>query len=414
MAGSFRSNRTAKFKKLSYYNLLKRICIAILILLLARSLVLSKEYWPGKIEFFVSDLSGHTVIKRGKNSLLIPASTLKIATGMCALELLGKNFRFRTDFYLDKEENLYIKGFGDPFLVSEEVERVCNILKRMGIKKIRNIFIDSTLFNIDGPPPGADGGRDPYQALNSAFAVNFNSVSLKITKKGRIFSGERQTPLTSCARRLAKLLKRKGRFRVAFKDPKRAMIHGGEIFKYFFQKIGVRVYGRIGFRKLPQYAVPITIFSSFTLEQLLQKMLYYSNNFMANQILLYLGAVKLSPPSNYQRGAYVLSKFLRERIGWHKFRVVAGSGLSRENRVRPSDMVKLLKFFYPQKFLLPKKYGVYAKTGTLKGLQTLAAYVPTKKGTMLVFFSYKGKGKRDMRAWMVRKIRRLFPSRSTN
>ena len=61
---------------------------------------------------------------------LTPASTLKIYTTSCALELLGSDFRYSTylehDGYIDEcgvlHGNIYITGTGDPTLGSDRFE----------------------------------------------------------------------------------------------------------------------------------------------------------------------------------------------------------------------------------------------------------------------------------------------------
>ena len=51
--------------------------------------------------------------------LLVPASVLKYATALAALHYLGPDFSYSTEFYLDENHSLIIKGSGDPYLVSE-------------------------------------------------------------------------------------------------------------------------------------------------------------------------------------------------------------------------------------------------------------------------------------------------------
>ncbi len=48
-----------------------------------------------------------------------PPST-KLVTSWLALEVLGADYRFETRFYLDAKRVLYVKGGGDPYLISEE------------------------------------------------------------------------------------------------------------------------------------------------------------------------------------------------------------------------------------------------------------------------------------------------------
>ncbi|MCI5224306.1 MAG: hypothetical protein D3924_16965 [Candidatus Electrothrix sp. AR4] len=60
----------------------------------------------------------------------VPASLFKIPTALAALTILGPEYRFKTRFYMDSEENLYIEGFGDPLLISEEIILVFDALKK--------------------------------------------------------------------------------------------------------------------------------------------------------------------------------------------------------------------------------------------------------------------------------------------
>ncbi|OKY75133.1 MAG: hypothetical protein BM485_09135 [Desulfobulbaceae bacterium DB1] len=65
-----------------------------------------------------------------EEKLFVPASILKIVTALGALHILGPDFRFHTEFYLSPDNDLYIKGFGDPFLTSEEITNKVRLCKR--------------------------------------------------------------------------------------------------------------------------------------------------------------------------------------------------------------------------------------------------------------------------------------------
>ena len=67
---------------------------------------------------------------KDENPLLIPASILKLATALAALHYLGPDFRYQTNFYLSERGSLGIKGFGDPFLVSEELRKISQKIPR--------------------------------------------------------------------------------------------------------------------------------------------------------------------------------------------------------------------------------------------------------------------------------------------
>ena len=65
----------------------------------------------------VADSEGRIVISKNENTELVPASILKLLTSLIAFRYLGPDFRYATEFYLDKYSNLKIKGFGDPLLI---------------------------------------------------------------------------------------------------------------------------------------------------------------------------------------------------------------------------------------------------------------------------------------------------------
>ena len=70
----------------------------------------------------VVDPNGSIVISKNDTKKLIPASILKIFTSLVALHYLGPDYRYQTEFFIDHNSNLKIKGYGDPRLISE-IER---------------------------------------------------------------------------------------------------------------------------------------------------------------------------------------------------------------------------------------------------------------------------------------------------
>ena len=62
---------------------------------------------------------GRVLLAANADRQLVPASILKVLTALSALHYLGPDFRFQTDFYLDGDDNLIVRGSGDPLLVSE-------------------------------------------------------------------------------------------------------------------------------------------------------------------------------------------------------------------------------------------------------------------------------------------------------
>jgi D-alanyl-D-alanine carboxypeptidase len=65
----------------------------------------------------VADAKGRILFSKDADKKLVPASSLKILTALVALHYLGPDYRFTTEFYLDKNLNLKIKGYGDTLFI---------------------------------------------------------------------------------------------------------------------------------------------------------------------------------------------------------------------------------------------------------------------------------------------------------
>ncbi len=69
----------------------------------------------------VLDKDGKELVARNADKPFVPASVAKVVTAWLAMETLGGDYRFKTEFYLDDNRVLYVRGGGDPFLISEEL-----------------------------------------------------------------------------------------------------------------------------------------------------------------------------------------------------------------------------------------------------------------------------------------------------
>src|SRR5690349_2048615 len=68
--------------------------------------------------YVIDAKTGNVVFDKNSQIGLADASTQKIVTAATAFELLGKDFRYKTDFGIIGNSNLYIKPTGDPTLGS--------------------------------------------------------------------------------------------------------------------------------------------------------------------------------------------------------------------------------------------------------------------------------------------------------
>ena len=330
----------------------------------------------------------------------IPASTLKIATALAALGVLGSDYRFKTELYVSPSADLTIRGYGDPFLVSEELEALIDELSSSGKlpKTIRNVYLDSTAF-ADVTIPGIAASLNPYDASNAALAVNFNTIYVEVERSGRIRSAESQTPLTPLGRRLAaKLSAGKHRINIS-RDSGVPVRYVGELVRAFLERKGHVVSGEVSVRPLADPVVePVLVYrNSRTLEEVVSSMMLYSNNFIANQVLMVLGLEKEGEPATLEKGVRRLEAFLTDEVGLDaaEFQVVEGSGISRQNRFTPLALAEVVRAFRPYRHLLARQGDVPLKTGTLSGVYALAGYLPSERPLCFVILLNQHKNHRD-------------------
>jgi D-alanyl-D-alanine carboxypeptidase/D-alanyl-D-alanine-endopeptidase (penicillin-binding protein 4) len=328
----------------------------------------------------VLDAHGQTVLAQHAAMPLMPASTTKLATAWMALTHWGVEHRFRTHFYLDEATQiLWVKGSGDPYLVSEELDVVARNLKQKGLKQIKGIGIDTSLFQPDLVLPGTGTTDNPYDAVPTAVSANFNTVAVR-KAGGQVLSAEAHTPLTAYAESLAGSI-RSGELRVnTGPNPHNAEKYFAELLVAFLQKNGVAVSSQIVFGQVPSLAVLYTHVNSKTLGEIVRSMLKYSTNFVANQLILMLSAENYKRPANATDVQRYMEETLSRRFGWKNFSLADGAGLSRHNRLSPQQLTELLQALRDWKHLLPEiEPGIYAKSGTLNGVSALAGYL-VKRG----------------------------------
>ncbi len=151
----------------------------------------------------------------------------------------------------------------------------------------------------------------------------------------------------------------------------------------------------------------LAVHRSRPLADLLRTMNKESDNLYAEQVLKALGAERVGPPGSAEKGLRSVKAFL-DTLGVNpeEFRLVDGSGLSRSNAVSPEVLVNVLAWMYRQFKLSPEfvsslpvagedgtlahRLGQFsrlsrAKTGTLKGVSSIAGYAVNRRGEVLAF-----------------------------
>ncbi len=325
------------------------------------------------------------VVQFRGEELFIPASTLKILTCLAALETLGRNYRFETRFFLDQDNNLYIQGFGDPFLTSETVLDIGVELRKRGVKNLESIYLDDSNFNLLTTTPGSKNTSNPYDAPNGALAVNFNALPFTLSEEKRISSGEDQTPVIPLMHEIASSFS-PGSYRInvnAFGDDKISLPlrYAGELFIAQFRRTNITTNGSFLRKETPPGIRPIYIhYSSKTLEEVVKACLKYSSNFIANQLFLICGTTTFQFPATWEKARRFMNNYLTTTLmlSSNQIRMVEGSGLSRQNRITPRAFLHILERFKPHANLLTKKNDILFKSGTLSNVFSFAGYLHEK------------------------------------
>ncbi len=325
------------------------------------------------------------IFSKNAEKMLIPASTLKIFTALVALHYLGPNYKFTTEFYIDNDTNLKIKGYGDPLLISEVLLKISRAVGAK-IKKVGDIVLDDSYFAQPLTIPGISSSTQPYDAPNGALCVNFNTVNFK-QKNGIYVSAETQTPLLPYAlEKIKKLGPEDGRI-VFSNNNNECLFYAGHLIKYFLNNEGLQTTGSVKVGKVYKNK-DLLIYryvSNFSLKEIISRFLEFSNNFTTNQLLIAAGAKAYGPPGTLNKGVLAALPYAKDILSLEHTYIIEGSGISRQNRTSAKDMEKVLKAFEPYHSLMRQEGKEFYKTGTLKGINTRAGYIENTKGQLYRF-----------------------------
>jgi serine-type D-Ala-D-Ala carboxypeptidase/endopeptidase (penicillin-binding protein 4) len=327
----------------------------------------------------VMDAKGNELVAQNTDEPFVPASVTKIVTAWLAMEVLGGGYRFETRFYLDDKRVLYVRGGGDPFLISEELAPLATeLVAAVGKKPITGIVLDASYYPSNLRIPGIVDTGEAYNALNSALAVNFNTV-YAVRSGNTVRSAEKQTPITPLAITQFRLRGPKGSGRISLSQaPTVSLQYAGELIAAFIERAGGSVKGKISTGTVRERLEPIYVHrQSRTLSQILVELLRASNNYIANQIFLEIGAHRRGGPVSLEKSLQVANEMLAAHGLTAAIHLEEGSGISRNNHFTARGLAKVLELFEPHAGLLRGHHGGMNKTGALEGVRTLAGYADT-------------------------------------
>ena len=391
------------------------------------------------------------IYARNSDTLFTPASNMKMFTSAMALKKVGPDYRFHTRLYTNGrirgevlKGDLYIKGFGDPSLVTEQMWILVNELKNLSITKVEgNIIADNSYFDGQGRLKtwSSYKGPEAYLAPAGALSFNFNTVTVhvepgkKIGDRPRVvvdpdieYFRVRNKAVTTVNKRsrrklIVNRLKRKNHDEIVIKgrlpknvgrkkfylnvtDPQR---YTASVFKRFLHQAGVRVTGKVKKGLVPEGATLVLDHESPPLGQILRGLNKFSNNFIAEQILKTLAAQFMGEPGTTENGILLLQDYMQE-LGYtpDQYRMVDGSGLSKTNLVTPDQVIALLEDAHSDLSIFPefisalgvmgldgsvidrmdhKKEAqrIRVKTGTLNHVSALSGYFQSQDGERFAF-----------------------------
>ena len=298
---------------------------------------------------------------------LRPASTMKCLTAIATLDKLGADYDFKTRIYYMGEiddstqvlrGDLYCVGGMDPMFSSSDMIVLARAVRDQGIKGIEgNIYADLSFKDRD--------------RLGEGWCWDDKNPNL--------------SPL---------LIDRKDDFTYRFSRQ--------------LEEMGVTLNGSTGERQLPTDAQLLTT-CTHSIRQVLHRMMKQSDNLYAESMFYQLAANGGTRWASAKMARqYENALFSRLGLNPRDYNVADGSGLSLYNYVSTELEVKLLRYAYQRSDIydaylealpiasvdgtLKKRMrgtaaagNVRAKTGTVKGVSSLAGYLTASNGHLLCF-----------------------------
>ncbi|HWI48568.1 MAG TPA: D-alanyl-D-alanine carboxypeptidase/D-alanyl-D-alanine-endopeptidase, partial [Rummeliibacillus sp.] len=324
-----------------------------------------------------------------------PASNMKLLTSAAALEVLGQNYRFKTNvFTTGKVKNgvlkgdLYLQGTGDPTLNKEDLEQFVGSIAAQGIKQIDGrIVADDYWFDQDLLTPGIAKDDESYYyaapitALTTSPNSDYDSGTIIVEGKGEEVGKKPSLTITpelgdlvienngqtvEAGKENTLTIERKFRTNrivvsgnlplnkslkewVTVQNPTNYTI---TMFKHLLEQKNIQYSKDKLYRaKTPNSAKLIAQKQSMPLSQLMTPYMKLSNNGIADILVKTMGKVKMHKGST-EAGLKVLRQYAKSRhLNIEEWSFEDGSGMSHSNRVSSINLTHLLFTVQKEKWL---------------------------------------------------------------
>jgi len=377
---------------------------------------------------------------------LNPASTMKLVTTYSALELLGPAFTWKTVLASSAaqvgsslEGDLVLRGAGDPKLVFEGLWLMLRQLRGRGVRAIKgDLVLDRSLFEPAAYDPSAFDGEPfkPYNVGPDALLINFKAVTLRfvpddVRREVRVsmepaladFSvgaiAYADGPCGDWRARAMPDFTRGDRIGFAGAYPAecgeqtwnvavldhRQYVAG--LFRALWSELGGTLTGTVRDGTMPPDARVLVEHESPSLAEVVRDINKYSNNVMARELFLSIGAEVSKLPGNADRAQRVVRTFyVGKNLAMPELVLENGSGLSRRERISARSMGRVLQAAWASPVMpefiasLPlvgfdgtmrKRLNqrsvagqAHIKTGTLADARAVAGYVLAASGQYYV------------------------------
>ena len=372
----------------------------------ALSLVLLPLNGPGIPTVFNADVS------------MNPASTMKLVTTYAALEMLGPTHQWKTEFYTDGtlnngilQGNLYLKGGGDPKLNMEKLWLLMRDLRANGVQQVTgNLVLDRNFFDQPQLPVFNDDGNDknkPFLVKPDSLMVNLKALRFVARNDGGKVLISVEPPIASIKiDNQVKAVNAKqctGDVRynpVQQADGSVLVTVSGQLadgcnsqtylslldhatytagaVRAIWKELGGSIQGQDLQASVPKNAKLLARAFSPDLAEIIRDINKYSNNTMAQQLFLSLGAQFRNDADGDDAKAAqrVVRQWLAKKgITAPHLVMENGSGLSRAERVSAREMAQMLQAAWQSPYAAEfiSSMPIAGKDGTMrKRLKTTA------------------------------------------
>jgi len=363
--------------------------------------------------FYVREVgAARPLLAAGADRALNPASTIKLLTTYAALELLGPAYTWSTDAYGDGNltqgvlnGDLVLKGHGDPKLALEDFWLFLRELRARGVRDIRgDLVLDRSYFAAETAEASGvdDKPMRPYNTAPDALLINFKSVQLQFVPDpaARVIRivPEPDLPQVRIVNQVVLDNARCGywesRLRYDLRDgPELASLRFagrlaadcGERERYFsvlgpnayalglfqvlWRELGGTFRGGARDGEARADAPLLASWKSQSLAETVRDINKFSNNVMARQLFLTLGAEAEGPPATTEKSVRTLRRWLEDKgLSFPELVLENGAGLSRIERLSARSLGQLLLSAYRSPMMpeLIASLPLAAADGTMK------------------------------------------------